>query len=128
MPRGIYKRKEITKQRIKESKLGNKHPNWKGGRSKHSDGYILLYKPNHPYKNYKNRVREHRLVMEKFLGRDLMPNEVVHHLDGNKENNKIDNLYLTKICEHQELAVIFWRIILKLGLAEKVLKELHKKE
>ena len=40
------------------------------------------------------KVDEHRLVMQKHLRRRLFPQEVVHHIDGNKENNDIHNLVL----------------------------------
>lgn len=57
-------------------------------------GYILAYKPKHPFANTNGWVFEHRLVMEKYKGRYLLKEEVVHHIDGNKENNIIDNLML----------------------------------
>jgi hypothetical protein len=69
----------------------NKHPNWKNGRLI-SRGYVYLRKPNHPNANKAGYVAEHRLAMEKFLGRYLNKNEVVHHKDGNRGNNIIDNL------------------------------------
>jgi len=70
---------------------------WKGGRHIDKDGYILIFKPDHPFpsKASKGRagyVREHRLVMEGILGRYLDPSEVVHHIDGNKQNNTPANL------------------------------------
>lgn len=73
---------------------GKLNPAWKGGKYLDRDGYILVYSPNHPYATKDNRVREHRLVMEKNIGRYLLPNEVVHHIDGNKQNNSIENLKL----------------------------------
>lgn len=128
MPKGVFKNPKEHARKISKAQTGSGNSMWKGGRRKHSDGYILIYKPKHPYSNNKGCIREHRLVMEKYLGRYLMPNEVVHHLDGDKENNKIDNLILTKLCKHQELAATLWRVILKLGLAKKVLKELQRKD
>lgn len=69
-------------------------PSWKGGRMFHSSGYILVYSLNHPYKDSRGYVFEHRLIMEKHLGRYLNSEEIIHHIDSNKTNNQIENLYL----------------------------------
>lgn len=68
------------------------HPRWKGGRMIDQDGYVLVKCPEHPNRDRHNYVREHRLVMEQILGRYLDPQEVVHHKDGDKQNNHPDNL------------------------------------
>lgn len=73
---------------------GEKHPDWKGGRRVTKDGYICIYSPEHPNKDKNDLVLEHRLIMEKHLGRYLTKKELVHHKDGNKKNNKIENLEL----------------------------------
>lgn len=65
---------------------------WRGGRIVDDDGYVLIKSPDHPYKDRHGYVREHRLVMEQQLGRYLLPTEVVHHRDGNKQNNTPENL------------------------------------
>ena len=70
---------------------GEGHPEWKGGRIVNKDGYIQVYMPEHPGRKGKY-VLEHRLVMEKHLGRYLLPNEVVHHKNGVKDDNRIENL------------------------------------
>jgi len=78
-----------------------KHPNWKGGRVK-VNNYICIKKPEHPFPNKQNYVYEHRLIMEKFLGRYLKPKEVVHHKGTkypigsieDKQDNRIENLML----------------------------------
>lgn len=86
------------------------HPEWRGGRIVGKNGYIRVYCPDHPSLVPKNQRRmekanggyyrknvyvwEHRLVMEEKLGRFLLPNEVVHHIDGNVQNNHPSNLEL----------------------------------
>jgi hypothetical protein len=72
---------------------GESNPAWKGGRRMDDDGYILLFRPDHPFAVH-NCVREHRLVMEAKLGRYLRPEERVHHKDNNTGNNSADNLEL----------------------------------
>jgi hypothetical protein len=65
---------------------------WKGGRVK-VKGYWYTYSPGHPRaKKGTPYVLEHRLLMEKKLGRYLDPKEVVHHIDGNRGNNVVENL------------------------------------
>lgn len=76
-------------------------PRWKGGRKIRQDGYVLVVAPdNHPNPSDHHEpsnlkyILEHRLVMEQHLGRYLKPDEVVHHADGNNQNNVIENLQL----------------------------------
>jgi len=59
-----------------------------------ANGYRMIKVVNHPFANKRGYVYEHRLAMEKELGRYLQPQEVIHHIDGIKLNNKIKNLKL----------------------------------
>lgn len=97
----VCKKHEITCQR-RGPRSGEGHPDWKGGRVLDKSGYVLIYSPGHPRaKKPVPYVLEHRLVMEKHLGRLLAVGEVVHHRDGNKQNNSLDNLELfSKNSEH----------------------------
>jgi hypothetical protein len=67
---------------------------WRGGRIVDKHGYILVKTPGHPFATKAGYVREHRLVMERILGRYLEPHEVVDHVDGNTSNNDPTNLRL----------------------------------
>lgn len=73
---------------------GKNHPNWKGGKKISRDKYILIKKPYHPFCDKQKYVREHRLVMEKHLGRFLELKEVVHHINGKRYDNRLENLML----------------------------------
>lgn len=73
---------------------GDKHWNWKGGFRKNSNGYIEQYAPNHPAARHGGYVYQHRLVIEKSIGRFLRPEERIHHINKNKSDNRIENLKL----------------------------------
>ena len=115
MPRGIaknginkgwFKKGHKTNLGLKHSKewcekhrnsvLGEKSCKWKGGKTIDGGGYILIKKRNHPFADHLGYIREHRLVMEKHLGRHLNPKEVVHHINKIQTDNRIENLQLFK--------------------------------
>jgi hypothetical protein len=86
-----------TKQKISimaKKRKGEKASRWNGGRTIAKKGYIYILKPNHPFHNYSGYVPEHRLTIEKHIGRYLKPQEVVHHINGITGDNRIENLML----------------------------------
>jgi hypothetical protein len=83
---------------------GPDNPRWKGGRRMTSNGYVLIYKPDHPYAKGRY-VREHRLVMEEYLGRYLYLWEDVHHKNDIKDDNRLENLQLLSHGEHTVLTL-----------------------
>ena len=83
-----------------QDQTGDKNPSWKGGRTRHSEGYIWIKLPKHPNCNKQGYYQEHRLVMEKHLGRYLKKGEFVHHKNGIKDDNRIENLELMNTIRH----------------------------
>lgn len=76
---------------LSKARSGPGNPCWRGGR-KMIGGYWYVYSPNHPNRTKQNQVSEHRLAMETKLGRYLDREEVVHHIDGDIQNNALENL------------------------------------
>jgi len=83
---------------------GELNPAWKGGRKTILGGYIMVWiSPTdfyHEMADSRNFVMEHRLVMAKYLGRCLQSWELVHHKNGIKDDNRLENLKLTTKGSH----------------------------
>lgn len=95
----------------KDRRLRYKDPNWKGGKKKNSTGYVLVFRPDHPFPNISGYVREHRIVYEDWLkehdpnspylvkvkgfeGKWLDPKTIIHHKNKIRDDNRILNLKL----------------------------------
>ena len=90
---------KICPQIIRERhRSGAASPTWKGGKVRHNSGYVYcLVAPDDimaPMRSAAGYVPEHRLVMARNLGRPLSSSETVHHINGKKADNRIENLQL----------------------------------
>lgn len=97
--KGLTKETNASIRKTAESRMGEKHPMWKG-KANVTGGYVAIKLPNHPDANCGGYVLEHRLVMEKVLGRRLESFEEVHHRNGIKNDNKKENLELVLKTKH----------------------------
>lgn len=78
------------------STLGGHAPNWKGGRHIDTKGYVRIHVPGIGYR------KEHHIVWERHNG--VRPDGfVIHHIDGNKENNSIENLECLDKIKHDQM-------------------------
>jgi hypothetical protein len=67
-------------------------------------GYIIIHCPKHPHTNKGHGyILEHRLVMENHLKRFLTTDEHIHHKNGNRQDNGIENLELHTNSEHRKI-------------------------
>lgn len=70
-------------------------------------GYFYLYKPEHPNAIKKGRyIAEHRWVLEKKIGRYLEKNEIAHHTNGDKKDNRKENLEVMTASDHMKMHLL----------------------
>jgi hypothetical protein len=63
-------------------------------------GYKYLHKPDHPNARSTGQIKRCRFIMSEILGRPLLKTELVHHIDGDKSNDNIENLVVISRVEH----------------------------
>lgn len=94
----LQKWKVVTCSRICSGKLRGTQ-NFKGGRIER-EGYILLYRPDHPHADQKGYIYEHRLVVEQATGKELTAVDIVHHINHDPSDNRLENLVVLTQSEH----------------------------
>jgi len=90
----VRSKSEAVKLACKQGRInkwGEFSPHWKGGR-RIVRGYVYLLKRGHPYADKNGYVKEHVLVLEQKLGHPLKANEIPHHLNGIRSDNRPENL------------------------------------
>lgn len=97
-----------SRRGIKSSayKNGSSNPNWRGGKRIDGDGYVLIHSPYHPFCDADGYVREHRLVIEKKTKCFIRKDQVVHHLNGNRSDNRLENLQLLSKKGHDRISAL----------------------
>lgn len=97
---GLRKSQEIEFLNRSEAKKGEKGSNWKGGISYTKKGYRLVACPDHHRADTRGYVMEHILVWERETGIAVPENCCIHHLNGDKTDNRIQNLCLMQHKAH----------------------------
>lgn len=81
-------------------------------------GYVMVYEPDHPNKSFHGWQYEHRLVVEKAIGRYLGSNEHVHHVNGITDDNRLENLQVMDANDHAAVSSQDYRDSIAQQLAE----------
>lgn len=95
-----YNRKELEEVAKNIPPIRRKTKPFKGTGKRDHHGYIRIYQPTHPNSNCDGYVHEHRLVMAEHLGRKIESDEVVHHINHIKDDNRLENLELLSKSDH----------------------------
>ncbi len=102
------------KEAIKLCALQGKHiSNWKGGRKK-KNGYLYIMKKEYPRSDRQGYVAEHILVWEKAHNRTLPNGYIIHHLNGIRDDNRIENLIALTSKQHHKLRIPYQKRIREL--------------
>jgi len=97
---GCLRREVVVERNIE--RRGIMSDNWRGGKFR-SNGYWMIYSPNHPNANVcgSGYVKQSRLAIECHIGRVLSRDEDVHHINGKRDDDRIENLIILSKSEHR---------------------------
>ncbi len=88
----------------KNHRRGSSHPKWNESKITTTDGYVKIrVGVGHPLADSNGYCCEHILIMTTFMGRQLKKDEIVHHINGDKKDNRIDNLKIISRSEHNAI-------------------------
>lgn len=97
---GLRKTPEAEFKNRSNARKGEKCSNWKGGKKKNYKGYILVLSPNHHRADVNGYVMEHIKVFEEATKIEVPQHCCIHHLNGKKDDNRIENLCLMEKSAH----------------------------
>lgn len=89
--------------------------------------YMFVIDPSHPMADKRGRILEHRYLMAAHIGRPLSSDEIVHHINGNGFDNRVENLELMKRGEHTKIHRPSEIILFKCPKCEKEFKRTKRK-
>jgi hypothetical protein len=96
---------------------GEEHWSWRGGRYVNREGYVFLRSPDHPQAMKSGYVAEHRMVAADVTGERLEVADEVHHISGDKSDNRPENLIVVRNGKHQQLHAQVMRELYELRAA-----------
>ena len=97
---------DANKQALRETmvgKAGEQPRHWRGGMYTNSKGYVMVYCGERDGANKSGDIPQHRLVAEEFWRRELNRDEVVHHINGIRDDNRPENLWVFNRKEHRRM-------------------------
>lgn len=93
----------VKKGQSRSGQNTGQRKNWEYQERIDKDGYVRCYGVLHPYSNGRKMMQKHIMVMELQIGRQIQSDEVVHHKNGNRQDNRLENLELMTRSEHSKM-------------------------